>query len=218
MQCTDEEMICFNSILGGEEPEWIKLPPLPIGKREDYIRGTLGQLKEKKIVTSKDQLTQKGQLVLRMLDEYKKAKIKLLINSLRIAVIEEEIVVLIAEITGGYEIGFERKDNVIETLLATFPYLKIKQEGKIKRESQFMPYEEWEAGIETITEENAIFASRCREKVMTEQKIYYWDGEKAYCYQPAKKTRSRKGSEDIQRELMQMFEGQEEKENGRVVH
>lgn len=217
MQFTGEEIICFNSILGGGELEWVELPPIPFGNREDYIKGTVGQMKEKGLVTGKDQLTQTGQLALRVLDEYKKAETKLRINNLRIAIVDKEIVVLIARVQEEYEMKFELKQNVMEAVMAAYPFLGGRQEGRVKREPRFMPYEEWENEIDSITEENSLMVSLCREKKLMEQRIYYWDEEGGCCYQPEKKTRHKKGPEDIRKELSALMEGEGEG-NGRISH
>lgn len=218
MQFTGEEIICFNSILGGGELEWVELPLAPFGNRGNYIRGTIGQLKEKGIVSEGDRLTALGQLVVGMVDEYKNAKTKLMINNLRIALVDVENVVLIAKVQEGYEIKLEQKKNVLEAILYACPYLKSGQEGKVKREPKYMPYEEWEKGIGDIAGGDSLFISQCREKELTEQRLYYWDGECGYCYQPGSKTRYKKGPEDIRGELLSLLEEPGREDNERVVH
>ncbi len=207
---TDKEMICFNSILGGKNIDGIQLRMPPIGDKKEYIQSTLEKLKVKGMVNEKNQLTELGKIPLKVLYEYKKAKKYVHINYLKIAIIDEQNVVMFQrEKDKTYMLPIE-KEILLEAILKEYEYLKQEQE-KIeiaKREITVLSYEKWLDSLDLMDQDTTdmIGLSKKEEDKVVDRKIYYWDKNGMLLYDIEKQKRKRIITKEVRETIKTMLE------------
>lgn len=201
-----EELIAINAILDNQPIYGLSLiePDIPENKRVEQVMKSL----ERKELIKGTSLTDKGLIVTRMLEEYKKSSRHVFINRLRVALIDKEYVIVI-EKRGEDEYILNRtlKVTLEKKLILSAPF--IQKETK----RRFIPFIKEKVDLEVLEREldtskwtDIMVIQKHEEKHMYMHMLYYMDLDEAYRYDYIHHERIEKTSQEIRQDLMEILE------------
>lgn len=187
MGFTTGEMLCFNSLLDGKKVYGITFDYDSDCDEKIFIQETLESLREKELLTDAYKLTEKGAVMVKILEEYKKSATYLTVNNTFIASIDSKYgVVINCPVEGGrekYLMTALSKKEIIDYLLESRPdignkYRKYKISSKIEFDGQEL-YED----LVKYESDKIIYIKKEKNNQVELERIYYWDDKQGYFYE-----------------------------------
>ena len=181
MKFSKQELICFNSILDGNPIVGINLRQSNEKDVNVYVNETMRTLKDKNILDESGRITKIGILPIEILKKYKNAKKHISFNFTKVALLDDNKVVIIKIEDDQYNISICNKVELLHKLVSMSSYMQKETmyENKIKKEKlDFMD----------LLKSNELYNSEAiNTKVYfdgseIENKIYYWNNEKGFLY------------------------------------
>lgn len=181
MKFSKQELICFNSILGGSPIVGINLKETNDKDVNTYVDETIRTLKEKNILDGNGRLTKIGILPIEILKKYKNAKKHISLNFTRVALLDDDRAVIIKIEGDQYDVSICNKIELLEKLVSRSSYMQKEttSENKMKKEKlDFM---------DLLKDDELYKSEAINTKVYFDgseigNKIYYWNNDKGFLY------------------------------------
>lgn len=127
MKCTQEELIFYSSVISKENLFGIDLKINEEESREDLVASTLNELRKKGILDDNNRLSIAAIQILRAISDYKKASFHVILNRLRIALVNEANAVVIYQSNQReYELLRIPKLAIALLVMKQYPFLQEK--------------------------------------------------------------------------------------------
>lgn len=201
-----EELIALNSVIDNIPIYGLQLmdADLDENKRIDKI---ISSLKNKKIMYE-DSFTDKGLAIIRLLDLYKKSPIHIFINRLRIAILnDEQVIVIELKTDKQFLISKIQKVTLEKKLILAIPYLQLESKKR------FIPFtsinfekKDLEKELDDEKWRDILVIQKHEERRIILDQIYYMDDDIGYCYDYILEKKQQKDSRDIRIDLMTILE------------
>ncbi len=210
MRLSQQELVCFNSILDGKKIAGTHFK-VPKEGTETYVQEALVSLREKGFLDENNDPTQLFVLMLRMLSDYKKAKEYVFINRARIALDTEDVTVL-TKVNDGFDIFRTGKHLFFAGLLDGCPYL-LGADKDVRHNTKISP-KEWAAALNGYNlTEVGFWMQKFGGKKKSEVKVVYHIEEQGYVYDARAERLTACGPRLMRITLMQMLNIQAERKN-----
>lgn len=210
--CSDE-LIAINTIV--DNLSIYGLPFLGIDEDSGHDECTeqerdahvLHELEKKEIIIG-NQLTDKGLVLTKLLNDYKKCDKYVFINHLRIALSEEKHAVVIEEKENStFHITRTLKVTLEKQLILSAPFLQRKTRDRfIPFKKEKFLVKDFDAELDDNRWTDLILLQKHEEQQVMDYRIYYMDKESGYCYDYINQERMEKSPKDIRVDLMELLE------------
>lgn len=181
MKFSKKELVCFNSIIDGKAIVGITLSKEEIKDEDKYIDETIALLKEKNILDENGKLKQIGILPIKALEEYKSSKEHLSINTLRIAILQDNKIVVIDTKDDKYDIYMSHKALFIKEILGKSNFMRLSSNKNEKFKIEKIEYSKLINQKENY-EKNSLSINKYSFGCIISEKIYYWDDNAGFEY------------------------------------
>jgi len=144
MNFTDGEMVFMNSITKGDQLYGLRFQTPGIINESNYIKETLEELRKKEILDSDDKLSEEGVIYASLLEKFKAAKNRLIINNMQVALIgkSDNAICIIRNNTSTNEMTLVKCYEILIKLIKDCPYLRKKTE-EYNIEEKHIEASEW---------------------------------------------------------------------------
>lgn len=183
---SEQELICFNSILDGKNIIGIEFSNEKIKDESKYIEQTIEKLKRKNIIDKAGKLTKIGVLPILALEEYKKAKEHIRINTLNIGVLEDNNFIVIDTMKDDYNIYMSSKIEIIKEILKKSDFIRAESSNECEFQKESVPFSKL---ISDDFDKKSILISKYRNGRKIYEKIYYWNEKEGFEYDLKKEIR-----------------------------
>lgn len=206
MVLNSEELIALNAVIDNVPIYGLQLKDKDLEEKQ-RVCDVIDSLQKKEIIIEKS-FTDKGFVMMKLLEEYKKSKIHIFINKLRVVPIDDDNVIVI-ELRNDNEFLISRIQKV--ALEKKFiEASKFLQQSSRKR---FIPYanekmskKELEEELDDSKWEEVLLIQKHEEKNMFLNKLYFMNDNIGYCYDYISEEKTKKEPRDIRIELMDILE------------
>lgn len=207
MYFSGEEMICFNSILDGNDIFGIRIPHPPFSGTSNYIEQTKVALRQHNIIKENDELTEFGKVPIRLLDFYKKAQSYLFLNELRIGMIDQENLIILNKENNLFSIKCCKKVELYWVLIKQFPFLRgVKGQQPPKNNSMAVSYDAWLTSLEDKPEINQIIFKKYKDRQATAELVYYCEEERIVQYNLLTQYKANKTAMEVRQKIYNLME------------
>jgi len=205
MKFTTQEMVCLNSILGGKNIFGIALQLPAIMIEEDYIRETQELLIEKGVLDKERHLTKEGAILIKLLDEYKKAEKHIFLNKSRMSLHKDGSMIIISKMKDGYEFQRQHKTAFIFNMLKQVSFLR--NEGKPEdRMVEKVPFKEFELTLDDFKAEEIFVLKKFEKYSAVFEKIYCLKNSHGIEYELQKEEKKQINSWELRKVIQEIFE------------
>lgn len=125
---SSDELFGLNSIIDKKDLLGINLKISEKEDTESFVGNTIASIQNKGIITDDKKISKLGFVVLKNLEEYKKARKHIVINDLNIALKEGQEAIAIQQFDEGYELKRVNKLSVILGAISKCDYMQKKTE------------------------------------------------------------------------------------------
>lgn len=188
MKLSGEELIGLYSFLGHKYLKGIDLKyDTRKESKDDMVHRIITSYVDKGIVDSDNRFTKAGELLLKSIDSYAKATKKVLFNQMRIAVCDEDILIVFHLIRdekyeiSAVDIHLCNKNQLLNTIIREYPDIrKAYVPGRLNEKNKLQK-KEFQAQIKDFSAKEMLFLGEDSQKLVTDR-IVYWNDEKCFCY------------------------------------
>lgn len=201
-----EELISLNSMIDNEPIYGLRLvdKELPEETRMENVIDSLGT----KEILMNGELSDKGFILARWLLDYKKCKTHVFINTLRVALVDDEHVVVIQiEQKDHYKISRLHKVEFAKHIVTSAPFLMRESKKRfLPYTAYYMTQEELEEELDDLRWTEILLIQKHENQHVLEHVLYYMSEQVGYCYKYLEKEKIQKEPNDIRIELMKILE------------
>ena len=179
-----EELLCLNSILGGDSIHGLHLAAPILMDEQEYVTNTEKKMIAHGLSDTEHRLTAEGRLYLRILKDYKSCSVYLAIGAVSLGLLEDNLCVYIQKEGYGYRLFYCHTGLILTELLKEYPYLAQEQnkdqrrhfllnEAERKQESKAdIELKKYENGVLVLHEniwqdEDRLYLQDCRKSSVT---------------------------------------------------
>ena len=209
MTFTNDELLCFNSVLDGAPIFGVKLK-VPDEPDESYIQKTADTLRGKKYLDNDGNVNGAFVEAVDLLKAYKAAETHLFINRARLAINEKDVITL-APVRGGYQTMQIDKRLYFQNLVLGIPYLCAAD--NIEECTKGVSRKGWRSELLSRNEyEDLLMIEKFTGQDMNTMKVFYHSGDTGFVYNPFTEKLLTCGPWRMRMELMELLEIEVDKE------
>lgn len=183
MNFSEQELVCFNSILDGKRILGIQIDNTKDMESIEYVNDTISSLKEKGIMDSEGKLTKLGILPIRSLELYKSCDNYLIINNTCCGLINDSEAIIIKINEDSYDIYRVNKLKIVTELLEKCPFLRGASSSYPQKKSKEISIELTELLMNDYNyTKDSIHMIKYIDKNVTSNKIYFYDDNQGFRY------------------------------------
>lgn len=180
MHLTEKEMIFLTSVSRGRAPFGLLYHVPEKSKRSQFVEDTIEELKMKKYLNEEGKLTKEGTDIIYLWERYRNCKKHIRINQCNIAVLPEEVLIVVVQTEDGYEMVCTNKETFMASILKYADFLC--QEDKKRERGKWRNLEEAAFAEEVMKGDGYLLLFEYTAGKLESEKIYYWKEEEGFLF------------------------------------
>lgn len=180
MYFTEKEIVFLTSVSRGRMPFGITYTIPARKERPVYMEETIAQLKKRGLLNEEGELTRKGADIIYLWERYRNSRRHIRMNHMNIAVLPEQILIIVVRTEEGYEMQCMGKEDFMNGILKHAEFLQS-EEGKGER-GRWQDMDD-AAFVQAVSDiDGYLLLLTYWSGRLESEKIYYWKEEEGFLF------------------------------------
>jgi hypothetical protein len=203
---SEQELMCFNSILDGIPILGVPLHKPLSSEEDDYVKATVKTLQKKGLVNEGGRLTKAGAVPVMALEAYKKAKRHLFLNRVHVSFNDDQRITVLRKEENGYDLRRMNREFLFINILKQFERLRDAQPNQAtppQWKKSAVPARAEQ--LDKIPADDLLLLREVIDGHLSDSYVYYWSHGEGYVYNLNKEEARPLGARDMRMEMAAYF-------------